>query len=243
MKSIFIVCIFVILCVFAHAKPDHSRSMARKSVDVGSKGSAADLFVLAYIWEGESCYDDTSDPGCMNPKDYWEKYFTIHGLWPQYSSGGYPSFCTDEAFDMASPEAVGMDTMTTVWPNVQAEEGSSDYGSFWEHEWTKHGTCSELGQTQWFNATVNLASAFGTPASVTNAVGGTINADSLRSDMGGADKVSLQCDSGKYLSGAFSCWGMDSKTGLPTTQVTCPSDVQGEDTCSSSTISVPELSR
>lgn len=194
-----------------------------------------DIFVLAYFWEPESCYG-TSYPGCTDPQDYWGKYFTIHGLWPQYSTGGYPQSCTTEAYNSSVPTVIGWDDMVEHWPNVQDEETSSDYTSFWEHEWTKHGTCSGLSQYDYFSKTLSLGKSFGTPASVTNAVGSTISASNLREDFGGAAYVALQCVSGKYLSGAYTCW--DQKNGAPTTQRECPSDVVAEDTCTSSTLSV-----
>jgi ribonuclease T2 len=196
--------------------------------------------VFAYSWTPEFCYGHTTSwPGCEKPESYWKSYFTIHGLWPQYSTGGYPSTCTTEAFDPNAPIAVGMDTMTQYWPDVQYAETDPDYDSFWEHEWTKHGTCTGLNQTAYFQATIDLAKSFGTPSMVTSSVGGTLDAASLRTAFGGSTKVSLQCDSGKYLSGAFTCWS--NVGGYPKAQVTCPSDVQSEDTCSSATITVNSL--
>jgi len=200
----------------------------------------ADVYVLAYLWDAEDCYENPTWYGCADPKDYWKKYFTIHGLWPQFSGGGYPSYCTDEAFNPASPEAVGLDDMYERWPNMQAEEGSSDYDSFWEHEWTKHGTCSPLAQTTFFNTTMNLDASYGTPSLVTSNIGGSVSASDLRNAMGGADNMALLCENGKYLSGAYSCWSMDSN-GYPDSLTTCPSDVQGEDTCTSSTVQIPEF--
>ena len=44
--------------------------------------------------------------------------------------------------------------------------------------------------------------------------------------------VSLQCENGGYLSGAFTCWSMSSVDGSPDKQIACPLDVQGEDNCS-----------
>jgi ribonuclease T2 len=212
-------------------------AMLAMGPQLSSAQTTGDVYVFAYSWEAEFCYGEYGTyPGCSTPDDYWLTHFTVHGLWPQYSSGGYPSFCTTEAFDPAAPEAVGMDTMIEYWPNVQEAVDGSDYDSFWEHEWTKHGTCTPMTQTAYFNATINLAKAFSTPTIVSQNVGGTVSASDLRTAMGGASKASLQC-SGPYLSGVFTCWSMDSQ-GNPVAQVTCPSDVQGEDTCSSSTLTV-----
>merc|ERR1719502_1474299 len=150
-----------------------------------SGGGEGDYYVLAYIWEAESCYGSNSYPGCEDPQSYWEKYFVVHGLWPQYMKGGYPSNCDDEPFSEDAVEAVGMDTMIEMWPNVQDAEGSDDYTDFWDHEWTKHGTCSGLNQTVYFNTTINLVKDFGTPSIVTNNVGKSVNADDIRDAFGG----------------------------------------------------------
>lgn len=197
---------------------------------------SGDVYVFAYTWTPEFCFGTSGYPGCKNPEDFWGTHFTLHGLWPQYSGGGYPQSCTSEKYDPASADAVGMDDMVKYWPEVEYAVTDPQYSSFWEHEWSKHGTCTGLSQVDYFQSTINLIKKFGTPASVTNAVGGTVSASTLRSDMGGASFVSLQCESGKYLSGAFTCWSQSN--GIPTVQQKCPTDVQSEDTCSSSTISV-----
>ena len=108
--------------------------------------------------------------------------------------------------------------------------------SFWEHEWSKHGTCSGLSQYDYFNDSINLIKKFGTPYMYTQAVGSTVNADDLRTAFGGTTKATLQC-SGVYITGVFTCWSRDSN-GHPDQQVVCPSDVQGEDTCSSDELTV-----
>lgn len=196
-----------------------------------------DLYVFAYSWEAEFCYG-TDYPGCNNPQPFWYNNFIIHGLWPQYSSGGYPSSCTTEKYDSASAQYVGWDTMTQYWPDVKYVETDPNYTEFWEHEWSKHGTCSGLSQDDYFQTTVNLAKSFGTPQSLIDAStkGTTLDANTLRNDMGGKTYASLQCVSGKYLSGVYTCWKQEN--GFPTTQTQCPSDVQKEDTCSSSTLSI-----
>jgi ribonuclease T2 len=204
-----------------------------------SVGSGSFEYLLAYSWTPGFCQSQKGMPGCSSPEDYWNTHFTLHGLWPQYTDQGYPSFCTKEAFDPAAPEAVGMNTMTTYWPNVKSTEGSSDYDDFWEHEWTKHGTCSTLTQQEYFQTAINQIESFGTPSIVTENVGSTVNADDLRNAFGGVKRVALKCENSKTLSGVFTCWSQSN--GNPTAQVDCPNDVQGEDTCHDSTIDIISL--
>ncbi len=96
------------------------------------------MFVLAYSWQPEFCYGKKFY-GCSHPSPSWNKEFTLHGLWPQYSTGGHPSSCTHEAFDPSVPSKVGFTDMTTYWPNVHYATTDPAYDDFWEHEWTKHG--------------------------------------------------------------------------------------------------------
>jgi hypothetical protein len=56
-------------------------------------------------------------PGCTDPATYMQTHLTIHGLWPQYSSGGYPATCTTEVFNALVPYEIGWDTMVTYWPD------------------------------------------------------------------------------------------------------------------------------
>jgi len=108
---------------------------------------SGDIYVFAYSWTPEFCYNKSSVyPGCAAPQSFWGKYFTLHGLWPQYSTGGYPQSCTTEPFNTSVPYAVGWNDLVQYWPNVQYAETDPLYTSFWDHEWTKHGTCTGLSQ-------------------------------------------------------------------------------------------------
>jgi len=199
----------------------------------------ADMYVFAYIWEAESCYENSSWSQCNSPQNFWEANFVIHGLWPQYSTGGYPSTCTTEPFDNNVIDIIGDDTMNKYWPNVKSNVTDPDYNSFWQHEWTKHGTCSPLTQQEYFNTTITLSKTFGTPEIITANIGNIISTDQIRSAFGGPEMVSLQCDNNMYLSGVFTCWSMSlsiSTNGTPDKQIICPVDVQNEDNCSKDTI-------
>jgi ribonuclease T2 len=195
------------------------------------------MYVFAYSWSPGFCGTQPStDPGCQAPENYWTNHFTIHGLWPQYTTTGYPHDCTSEAFDPSAVAPIGMNNMMEFWPNVQAAPDSSNYDDFWTHEWTKHGTCSGLGQTQYFNTTMNLAHSFPTPAIFTENVGKAVSASDLRNAFGGSTMVSLLCSGGNQLTGAYTCWTQTN--GIPEKQTTCPSSVQQEDTCTSATVNV-----
>ena len=201
-----------------------------------NNNQTADIYLLAYFWEPESCQGTSKYAGCDNPMPYWGFHFTIHGLWPQYSSGGYPTFCTNEAYNSEVTTKIGSD-MLKYWPNIQYTFNDPLYTSFWEHEWSKHGTCTGLTQEDYFQTTLSLYQKFGTPLSVTTAVGSTISATKLRNSFGGSKYVSLQCDQdGSYLSGVYTCWSFVNK--IPSNQIQCPEDVQAEDTCSASAIKV-----
>ena len=64
--------------------------------------------------------------------------FTIHGLWPNYKTHGYPSYCSNETFNVSYIKDI-VPIMNLRW--------SSDIGNnqdFWNHEWSKHGTCAKF---------------------------------------------------------------------------------------------------
>lgn len=141
-----------------------------------------------------------------------------------------------QAFDVSIPKTVGMEDMLLYWPNVKYAESDPMYTEFWEHEWTKHGTCSGLSQLNYFQSTINLIKKIGTPKSLTTASGNTISAATLRQDLGGSKYVSLECSSTKYLTGAFLC--VSQVNGFPGELIPCAADVQAEDTCTAAILSV-----
>jgi ribonuclease T2 len=185
------------------------------------------IYVYAYSWTPGFCAGQTY-PGCANPLPYWGTHFTIHGLWPQYATTGYPASCDSEPFDETIPQQIGESTMVQYWPNVQAEPGSSSYTSFWAHEWTKHGTCTHLTQLQYFETAIQLTQEIPTPDILIESVGKNMSASVLRESLGGLDYVALQCDH-QTLTGAYTCWNQTDN--LPTLQIPCPPSVVKEDTC------------
>ncbi len=119
----------------------------RQDDDEGRSGGKG-LYVLCMFWLPSLCFTDGPHGGevseaCSNPRSYWTTHLTVHGLWPEYQTGDWPSFCNNEKFDVAKvTEAVGLERMEDMWPSMS----SNDDAHLWEHEWKKHGTCSNLSQ-------------------------------------------------------------------------------------------------
>lgn len=104
------------------------------------RAAAFDYFVLALSWTPSWCSDEgdaRADARCVaGARNGW----LVHGLWPQFSDGGWPEYC-----------------QTTVRPASRAQTaamldimGSSALA--W-HQWRKHGTCSDMTAQDYFATT------------------------------------------------------------------------------------------
>ncbi len=103
-----------------------------------------DGYVLALSWSPSFCAEQPKDSEqCGKKLD-----LVLHGLWPQYNVG-YPSFCTQERYAPSQAQA---------FPNLYPSE------FLFEHEWEKHGTCSGLTQTGYFQLSQSLKSKVAIPA-------------------------------------------------------------------------------
>ncbi len=84
------------------------------------------------------------------------KDYQIHGLWPQYDSNSYPTYC--DAPTYTNVEGDLYDEMNQYWNNCGDEQ------SFWNHEYTKHLSCVYeqygLKETESFQLTLNLFKEF-----------------------------------------------------------------------------------
>ena len=222
--------------------------------DLGTtSGGAADFdfYIFAQSWQAEFCAH-RHFPGCRVPQEYWKHHFTIHGLWPERTSGAYPASCSGPALNATSlRETFGLSTLTKYWPDVKVRAPAwtsddeddddnrdveppvqDDYDEFWSHEWAKHGTCSGLNQTSYFRRTLALGERQNaTPALIIQAAASAgpveLTTASVREAYGGSDQVVLKCASGAYLMQVFTCWTRDSVT----KRMACPEHVLAEDTC------------
>ncbi|XP_057761925.1 ribonuclease 1-like [Arachis stenosperma] len=113
-----------------------------------------DFFYFVQQWPGSYC--DTQQSCCYPTSGKPDADFGIHGLWPNYNDGSYPSNCDSSNPFQQSQVSNLISTMQKEWPTLACPSGNGI--QFWSHEWDKHGTCSEslLNQHDYFEAALNL---------------------------------------------------------------------------------------
>lgn len=72
--------------------------------------------------------------------------YTIHGLWPDYGNGSYPSFCKDIPFDIEKLRPLEK-KLLEYWELPEDHDKLEIH--FWKHEWLKHGTCMFTPMTEY----------------------------------------------------------------------------------------------
>lgn len=103
------------------------------------KAGEFDYYVLALSWSPNWCAlegDARNSPQCHPRHDHG---WTVHGLWPQYHRG-WPDFCpTNEPFPTRRLQEDMTDIMGTT--------------GLVKHQWRKHGVCSGLSASAYFELT------------------------------------------------------------------------------------------
>ncbi|CAM6091169.1 unnamed protein product [Calypogeia fissa] len=100
-----------------------------------------DYFVFSQQWPGTYC----KQSGTCCEKIKTPATFTVHGLWPEYNDGSYPGCCSGPGFEQAKVDELE-DLLQEYWPTMSCSSptqcNGKKTGSFWQHEWEKHGTCA-----------------------------------------------------------------------------------------------------
>uniref|UniRef100_A0ACD5XBR7 Uncharacterized protein n=1 Tax=Avena sativa TaxID=4498 RepID=A0ACD5XBR7_AVESA len=129
---------------------------------VGKAQREFDYFALALQWPGTICSSTRhccAINGCCRSEPL--QTFTIHGLWPDYDDGTWPSCCRHTNFDMDKISTL-KPKMDQYWPSLYCSTSSTCFsgkGPFWAHEWEKHGTCSSPAvddELQYFSTALDL---------------------------------------------------------------------------------------
>ena len=123
---------------------------AAQGHDLGPKPPGSfDYYVLSLSWAPGFCATHHDPQECGHGVG-----FALHGLWPQFENGDYPTTCSQVA----------------LTPAVQ-QKYAAIYASpsLIVHEWPKHGTCSGLSPDAYFQlsaadvAKIVIPAAFQTP--------------------------------------------------------------------------------
>jgi ribonuclease T2 len=180
-----------------------------------------DFYVLAMTYQPQFCSTGKckSYPG---PK----AEFSLHGLWPERYNGTWPSFCSKDALGESAIRHVGMERMQESWPNLLEQ---SKYTSLWEHEWSKHGTCSGLSQNDYLTVALDYA-LNGMPFTLQNFIGRLMSKVDLIQAFGGSSNVVTICQSSTSLVEIRVCLAAD-RWGYPTNRISCPAAILSQDTC------------
>jgi ribonuclease T2 len=138
-----LIAIAIALCVSGpvEAKSKHGRRPP------GNVAGKFDYYVLALSWSPTFCESHPDNSQC-------EKHpgFVLHGLWPQYQSGGYPQNCRTKTQITPEARAIGV----TVFPTEE----------LMEHEWQKHGTCDGRPALDYFKAAAQAQGSVNIPAAL-----------------------------------------------------------------------------
>ncbi|KAK3166223.1 hypothetical protein QOZ80_1AG0043020 [Eleusine coracana subsp. coracana] len=96
-----------------------------------------DYFALSLQWPGTICASTRhccAKNGCCRSEPL--QTFTIHGLWPDYDDGTWPSCCRHTEFDMDKILPL-KEKLDKYWPSLYCSSSSTCFsgkGPFWAHE-------------------------------------------------------------------------------------------------------------
>lgn len=81
--------------------------------------------------------------------------YSIHGLWPNFGNGTYPSFCKKLDFNITKLDSIKKD-LINYWE--LPEDKNIEEVKFWKHEWLKHGSCmfEEMDELEYFKKAIDL---------------------------------------------------------------------------------------
>ena len=97
---------------------------------------AFDYYLLALSWSPEFCATRGEDAAQCHTGPHYG--FVVHGLWPQYNDGSYPTACRP-------PSQVPERLVGRVLPIMPDK-------ALIQHEWVQHGDCSGLSMDDYFDA-------------------------------------------------------------------------------------------
>ena len=127
--------------------PHHAPASSEQALN--GKAGVFDYYLLSLSWSPTYCLTHSSDKAqCGASRKGFG--FVLHGLWPQYASGGYPHDCTTN--ERLTSEAAKFGE--TIFPSPKLIE----------HEWEKHGTCNGTDALTYFKTADQVRTSVKVPA-------------------------------------------------------------------------------
>lgn len=120
-------------------KAEASRKASQAQAQL-PRGKGFDFYVLSLSWSPTWCAENDSAGRTQQCRRGENNGFIVHGLWPQ-NERGYPEYCSTREPDRV-PESLGR-TILDIIPSM----------GLIGHQWRKHGSCSGLGQRDYFTVT------------------------------------------------------------------------------------------
>lgn len=111
------------------------------------KHQDGDHYIFARQWPPAICNGRIKCTPMAKELDRW----TIHGLWPNDKNNTQKLSCSQDEFDIKTLSSIEM-KLQNSWPDLY----KNDSVSFWQKEWNKHGTCSNMPQLEYFDQTLAL---------------------------------------------------------------------------------------
>ena len=161
---------------------------AANSSDTSAK---FDYYLFTLSWSPEYCHGHPNNLQCGGG----HPGFVVHGLWPQFNNGQWPSACSS-APGLSNPSG-----MIDIMPDPRLIQ----------HEWTTHGTCSGLTADEYFGvirkayASIKIPSSLVSPARTTTRSASEIKQMFTDANPGMSNEdVVVSCHN-RYLSAAEFC--------------------------------------
>ncbi len=175
-----------------------------------------DHYLFTLSWSPEYCHGHPNNPQC----DGSHPGFVVHGLWPQFNNGQWPSTC---------PSGTGLLSNPTQVLAIMPDRGLI------QHEWITHGTCSGLTTNQYFGAIRKAYNSIKIPPSLVSPTRTQTQSASdikqLFTDANpgmSSESIAITCHN-RYLSAVAFCLSKDLKP------ITC----QAVRDCSANSIRIP----
>jgi ribonuclease T2 len=136
-----LLCLAAVLVVVRH---QHRRVSVPGAEPVAGQ---FDYYLLSLSWSPSYCLIHREDLAQCGSKGLG---FVLHGLWPQFTNGGYPEHCAVDAPLSAAARKVG----ESLFPSPKQVP----------HEWQRHGTCSGMNALDYFQTADRALAVVQVPA-------------------------------------------------------------------------------